>query len=109
MASLKTGCQAYYDSFAGLVPVEVLSVVAPETPPSFDLGHGHARMSIRVQAKVSEDFSAYKKGEVLEGNSVSIVPRGAIRQRQFSSVIGGYDVIPDRPHPPARTGVQPAG
>lgn len=97
MSTLKTGCSAYYDSFAGLVPVEVLAVTAPATPPGFDLAYGNARASIEVKAKVTEDFSAYKAGELLTGNSLSIVPRSAIRQRQYSSVIEGYDVIPDAP------------
>lgn len=101
MATLKKGCSAYFDSFSGLVPVKVLSVCAPETMPSFDLGHGNARISIKVRAKVTEDFNVYKKGEILDSDSLSIVPCGALRRREFSMVVGVYDVIPDRPTPAA--------
>lgn len=107
MATLKKGCSAYFDSFSGLVPVTVLSVCAPETMPSFDLGHGNARMSIKVRAKVTEDFNAYKKGEILDSDSLSIVPKGALRRREFSMVVGVYDVIPDLPTKPAAVRQQP--
>lgn len=107
MATLKKGCSAYFDSFSGLVPVKVLSVCAPETLPSFDLGHGNARMSIKVRAKVTEDFNVYKKGEILDSDSLSIVPCGALRRQQYSMVVGVYDIIPDLPTKPAIVQHQP--
>lgn len=101
METLKSGGLAYFDSFAGLVPVKVLSVTAPETMPSFDLGHGNARTSIKVRAKVTEDFDVYKKGEIFDSDSLFIVPRGALRQQQYSTVVGIYDVISDNQAKPA--------
>lgn len=95
MHTLKTGVPAYFDSFSGLVPVQVLSVKAPETTPQFDLGFGMARISIKVRAKVTEAFGVYKKGEILDGDSVCVVPRKSIRRGRFSSVISGYLVEPD--------------
>lgn len=95
MPKLRTGCAAYFDSFAGLVPVKVLSVSAPEVMPCFDLGHGNARASIKVRAEVTQDLSVYKKGEILDSNSVAIVPCGALRRREYSMVVGVYDVVPD--------------
>lgn len=95
MHTLKTGCAAYFDSFSGLVPVTVVSVTAPETLPQFDLGHGFARISTKVKARVTEAFGAYRKGELIDSNSVDIVPRGALRRYQYSTRIGIYQVEPD--------------
>lgn len=95
MQTLKTGCLAFFDTFSGLVPVKVMSVTAPEKPPAFDLGHGNARVSILVTAKVTADQGPYKKGEVIENDSVHIVPRGAIIRGKFSSAIGVYNVEAD--------------
>jgi hypothetical protein len=99
--TLKTGCAAYFDTFAGLVPVKVLTVTAPEKPPVFDLGHGNARVSIKVTARVTKEHGPYKNGEVVESDSLHIVPRDAIIRHQFSSTIGVYDVVPDTQAPAA--------
>ncbi|KWU23355.1 hypothetical protein [Burkholderia cenocepacia] len=95
MATLKKGCFAFYDSFAGLVPVRVRSVTAPKEKPVFDLGRGQARVSIKVECEVVEDHRAYKAGTVIEATSYDVVPRGAIRRQKFSSTIGMYEVQPD--------------
>jgi hypothetical protein len=95
MKTLKTGCSAFYDSSVGLVPVKVLSVTAPATPNFFDLGHGYARASIKVTAEVTEEYRPYEKGDLVESNSLHIVPRGAVIRGRFSSAIGVYDVVPD--------------
>ena len=92
---LKTGAKAYFDSFSGLVPVSVLAVTAPEEKPLFDLAHGGARASIKVRCKVTADHGPYKKGQELENSSLSVVPRGAIRRTQYSSLIGYYQVQAD--------------
>lgn len=103
--TLKTGCLAYYDASVGLVPVKVRSVTAekPDVPkgmPVFDLGHGNARVSLKVVAEVTEQHSPYQVGEIIESNSVRIVPRGAIIRRTYSMAVGIYDVVPD-PDPAA--------
>lgn len=95
---LKTGCLGYYDTVeSGLIPVKVLSVTAPAEKPRFDLGRGAARVSITVRAQVTADHGAYKKGMLIDDNSVGIVPRGAIRQHQYSTTIALYRVAPDAP------------
>lgn len=99
MKTLKTGCSAFFDSSVGLVPVKVLSVTAPATPPTFDLTHGNARASIKVAARVTEEYRPYKKGDIVESNSIQIVPRGAILRGRYAPMIGGYDVVPDDPAP----------
>lgn len=96
MATLKRGILAFYDSFAGLVPVKVLAVTAPEEDPAFDLGFGEARTSVRVQCQVTEPHGPYKKDEVLNSNAMMVVPRTAILRRQYSTVIAAYAVEPDQ-------------
>lgn len=94
---LKTGVLAYYDGIAvGLIPVKVLSVTAPDKPPLFDLGIGHARCSIKVTAQVTENFGPYKKGEILDSDSVSIFPRKALFG-EYKNRIACYTVVPDAP------------
>jgi hypothetical protein len=95
MAILKTGIRAYYDTFAGLVPVDVLSVTAPAEKPLFDLAHGGARASIVVKCRVSDDHGPYRKGTNIESNSLYVVPRAAIRRLQYSQVIAPYRVQAD--------------
>jgi hypothetical protein len=97
METLKTGADAFYDSFSGLVPVKVQSVTAPMEKPLFDLGFGPARASTAVTAKVTDDFAGYRKGEVLTGNALHIVPRRAVKKTEFSYRIVSYKVEHDRP------------
>lgn len=98
---LKTGCLAYYDSFAGLVPVKVLSVKGRPPPKpgewTFDLCKGNGRVSVKVMAQVTNDHSPYRKGEILESNSADVVPRSAILRYQYSTTIGLYLVVEDKP------------
>jgi hypothetical protein len=96
METLKTGVLAYFDSFAGLVPVKVLSVTASKEKPLFNLGIGSARISTQVSARVTADLGVYRKGEVINSNSVHIVPRGAVLLTAFSSRIAPYNVEADQ-------------
>ena len=95
MEQLKTGCDAYFDCFAGLVPVKVLSVRAPKQHPVFDLVHGTARASIQVVAEVTESMKPYCKGEVITSCAIWVVPRGAVKKNQHSWMIHSYTVVPD--------------
>ena len=104
MSILKTGVLAYLDTFAGLVPVKVVSVRAPEPTKGmgFDLVSGEARASIRVGFKVTADHGGYKKGEQLEDNSLNVVPQESIQKSAYSSYITPYGVECDpKPDPSA--------
>ena len=92
MNTLKSGIKAYYDSFAGLVPVKVLTVTGPKEIPLFDLGHGFARASIEVTVMVTENHGCYRKGEIIESNSLHIVPCDVIKHNKYSTTIGVYHV-----------------
>ena len=92
---LKSGIKAWFDSFAGLVPVSVLAVTPPAEVPLFDLVHGAARASVAVRARVTKDHGPYRKGEEITSNSLHVVPCGAIIRGQYSLGIGFYDVAVD--------------
>lgn len=95
MPTLKSGTLAYLDTFAGLVPVRVLSVTEEprEGPgPYFDLTFGGARTTIRAKVKVTANRGAYKVGDEIESSSIDVVPRDAVRRTKYSSYILPYHV-----------------
>jgi hypothetical protein len=74
--TLKTGCRAFLDSFAGLIPVKVLSVTSDR----------------RVTFEVTETIGAYKKGDRDWSSTMRVVPTGAIHRREYSTTIRPYNV-----------------
>ena len=74
--TLKTGCLAYFDSFAGLVPCKVESVQREAN------GLIH---TVRVQVRFTATRGAYKRGESHTESALWVFPRGAVyRQRSMS-------------------------
>jgi hypothetical protein len=71
---LKTGCKAYLDSFNGLIPAVVVSVT--------DMWN--------VKLRLTASRAAYKRGEVIETNSLHAVPREAVHVRSGQYRIGFY-------------------
>ncbi len=90
---LKAGCNAYLDTFAGLVPCKVLEVRAPvDRPEHFDLGHGFASVTTTTLVRVARDQGPYKKGEHVSSNALHTVPVRAIGKRKYQTTIGAYHV-----------------
>ncbi len=88
---LRAGCAAYWDTFAGLVPVRVDCVTATgplglQSRPSSD----HS-----VRFTVTRDHGPYKAGEVHESWALDVVPPGALIRRCFDTRIGAYTVRAD--------------
>jgi hypothetical protein len=71
--TLKAGCKAYVDSFAGLIPCKVLSV--------------HNKWEVSV--KLTGTRGAYKRRETITENSLHVVPRAAVHVRN-----GQYRIRP---------------
>ena len=87
--TLKTGENVYWDTFAGLVPVKVVSIKSRD-PLNHRPSSDH-----EVIAKVTRDHGPYRKGETVSGWSIHFPPAKAIKRRKYSSTIGYYNVIAD--------------
>ena len=74
--TLKTGAKVYFDTFAGLIPARVFSISDMWT--------------VRLKLTASRPRSAYRKGEVIETNSLHAIPRGAAHVRSGQYRIGFY-------------------
>ena len=79
MTTLKTGCKAYYDTFNGLIPCVVLSV----------------KSKWHVEFKLTANRAAYKRGEILSGNSLHVIPREAVYVRSGQCRIKLYQTEVD--------------
>jgi len=66
---------AYFDSFAGIVPVRVESMVADESSP------GGYRFKVRATAA----RGAYVRGQSIEANGLHVIPRPALYKRRGGS------------------------
>lgn len=84
---LKPGARAYFDTFAGLVPVRVDRITIRE-------GSTEIRPSSETEVyfTVSEDHGPYRKGETLNAWSLHVVPPRALIRRKYSTHIGPYTV-----------------
>jgi len=71
----RAGTLAYLDSFAGMIPVTVLSVTSP--------GHGWqaAPASGEITARVNVTRGGYSRGEIITRGAHDIVPRTQHRYR----------------------------
>ena len=94
-STLVKGCLAFIDTaFSGLVPVKVLSVTdhKPKTGIVFDLTKGpNTSQYHKVKVQVTKDHFGYRRGELIESNSVNVVPRGCIKGR----AIWAYNILFD--------------
>lgn len=73
-AIVRAGELAYFDSFAGLVPVKVTSVDKPGSGTcvtGLDAG--------RVTMRVTATRGAYKAGEEFTGATSNVIPRSHVR------------------------------
>ena len=68
--TLRTGMKAYYDSFAGLLPVKVTRITGTS---------GIASTAQRVTFQVQQTRNGYKFGEVIEASGLHVIPRKAAR------------------------------
>ena len=91
---LKTNVSGYLDSMVGLVPVKVLSVKSPPKTngPEFFFTKGTGDSRIKVTAKVTEDLLGYKKGEIIESDSIKIIPRSSVYQGEYHIKIKAYSI-----------------
>jgi len=85
MYSLTVGCLAYLDSFYGLVPCRVLSIVGKS---------GMANTGQHITVRLTASRQAYKRGETIESNALHVVPRRAVCVRCGQYRIRGYNVQP---------------
>lgn len=76
--ALRVDSLAYWDTFAGLVPVTVLSIRGKSGP---------ACSSQRVHFRVNADCGPYKRGEQHTRSALWIVPRFAVRRGKYSTWI----------------------
>jgi len=83
--TLRAGCLAYLDTFAGLVPVRVESVSM----------HG-AWPHVRADVTVTATRGAYRKGErILDWPAKDCPPRDAVRYRNGVAFIQRFAASPD--------------
>jgi hypothetical protein len=87
MNTLKTGSEAYYDSFAGLIPCRVDAVSGTSGP-------GSTRQIIR--ATITRTCMPYRKGDQVEVTGLHVIPANAIRRRQRNATaIAPFNVEAD--------------
>lgn len=82
---LKPGCNAFWDTFAGLVPCKVTRIegARPDGIPS---------TCQTVFFTLTDDRGAYRKGENHSDFALHVVPPGALVRGQYSTRIGAYVV-----------------
>ena len=91
---LKAGVSGYLDNMTGLVPVKVLSVKSPPKTngPEFFFTKGTGDSRIKVTAKVTKDYKGYKKGEIIESDSIEVIPRTSVYQGEYHIKIKAYSI-----------------
>ena len=82
--SLTTGCLAYFDSFAGLVPCWITSITGPTGTPS---------TAQRVTVKFTAKRGPYKRGEILETSGLHVCPRSAARFGKHCTTIRPFEFV----------------
>lgn len=95
METLKAGCLAYLDTFAGLVGCRVLEVTHdPDTPanPMFRLSKGGVDFNILARVRLTETVGAYREGEILTTRACDTIPAGSIKVSEYRSTIRPYKV-----------------
>lgn len=83
MEILKTDSKAYFDSFSGLIPCKVLSVVKGE-------------FGIKVKVKLTKGQGSYKKFEKITESSLHIIPRKSIKYYGGNARILPFNVECDK-------------
>lgn len=83
--TLQTGVLAYLDCFTGMIPCKVVAVVR-------ELDYHYVNVTIKLTAS----RGAYHAGEVLNENSLHVVPRDCVIVRKGCSTrIIGYETRTD--------------
>jgi hypothetical protein len=82
--TLRVGVPCYFDSFAGLIPGRVVSVVGESGPCS-------TAQTVRI-AITARQSRVYKLGEVITCSGLHAVPRRAVRWGKYGSKIRFYQV-----------------
>ena len=85
--SLKKGCLAFFDSFAGLIPCVVLSIRRDLRDPRID--------ATKVTFQLVATRGTYRKGEVLSFSAGSVLPRAAVYLRLGQYRVRDYGVLAD--------------
>ena len=79
--TLAVGNLAYFDSFAGMVPCWIMTIVGPSGVPS---------TSQRITIKFTAKRGPYKRGETLETFGLHVCPRGAAKFGKHGTTIRPY-------------------
>lgn len=80
--TLRAGSLAYYDTYSGMVPCKVLSIIATAEP------------GYTIRFRLTGTRQAYKRGEVLEAHQRYVIPRDAYKARRLGGRITYYQVQP---------------
>ena len=84
--TLKAGCDAYLDTFSGLVPVKVLRVLSTSRLPL------HPIPTTEAEVEVTRTVKGYKRGEKITFSTRYTIPKGAIVTRGYHRRILPYNV-----------------
>ena len=84
--TLKAGCDAYLDTFSGLIPVKVLRVISTSRLPL------HPIPTTEAEVRVTRTVEGYKKDEVLTFSARHTIPKSAIVARGYHQRILPYNV-----------------
>lgn len=87
MITLTTGMVARFDTFAGLVPVRVLSITGTSGPC------GSAQ---DVTFRVTRNGRGYRAGETFTRWALHVIPVRAVRRRRYQTTIRAYRVECDQ-------------
>lgn len=80
---LKPNMKAFWDTFAGLVPVHVESITGPS---------GLASSQQTCLITVTSNHGPYKAGEQFERSAIWVVPPECVKRRKYSTAITPYAV-----------------
>ena len=88
--TLKAGDRCYFDSFAGLIPCRIVSIIGIPGPAS-------SAQRIIAKATVNRNSRyGYYRGSIIEAFAFHFIPKTSIRRRKYSTVIvGRWLVQPD--------------
>jgi hypothetical protein len=88
MPELTVGCEAYYDSFAGLIPCKVTLIKIPRE----EKNPGRPSTQHRIDFILTASRRPYEKGEKLTASALHVIPRDAVYVRSGQYRIGPYTV-----------------
>ena len=90
METLKAGDYCYFESFAGLIPCRIVSIIGIPGPAS-----SAQRIIAKATGNRHERFG-YRLGDTIEAFAFHFIPKSSIRRRKYSTaVVGRWLVQPD--------------